>query len=211
MLVEGRLWMTAKETARDRLMRKLVQVFLEHGFEHLTMRGISKAADISPRSLYNYVSSKEEALCESIRWMHGGEIRAGLAAGRRVLDEGGGAVDVLVAIFDTRYGMTRRNLGVSAHAADLNAQAFRRCYAVMTESAATFQDDVSTVLDDLSLRRLLILQPGVTSAELSQLLADGARGVNQTLPARPESTLPERYRRMIEALLFGSAERAGPS
>ena len=200
--------MAEKETPRDRLMRKLNQVFLESGYEHLTMRGISKAADISPRSLYNYVSSKEEAYCEAIRFTHGVDIRAGLEAGRRVLDEGGDAVDVLVAIFDTRYGVTRRTLGVSPHAADLNYQAFRRCYAVMAESAVVFQDEVARVLDELSERRRLIIQPQVSAEDLAQLLSDGARGVNQSLPARPESTLPERYRKMISAILFGAAAKS---
>lgn len=199
--------MTAREMPRNKLMRKLNQVFIDHGYDQLTMGGMSKAADVSRRSLYNYVSNKEDAFREMIRWTHGVDIRAGLEAGRRVLAEGGDAVDVLVTIFDIRYGVQRRALGGSPHAQEINYQAFRRCYDIMVASAVTFQDEVAKVLTELAARGLLEINPAFSADDLAQLLSDGARGVNQTLPARPETTLPERYRRMVEAVLFGCAVR----
>jgi hypothetical protein len=51
---------------------------------------------------------------------------------------------------------------------------------------------------------MLRLRDGVTHADLAQLLADGARGVNQSLPPLPAADLPERYRVMFAAILFGS-------
>jgi hypothetical protein len=41
---------------------------------------------------------------------------------------------------------------------------------------------------------------------MAQYLADGARGVNQSLPPRPAVTLAERYRKMSAAVLYGCAE-----
>jgi hypothetical protein len=50
------------------------------------------------------------------------------------------------------------------------------------------------------------LRAGVTHAGLVQLLADGARGVNQSLPPLPAVDLRERYRTMFAAILFGTTE-----
>jgi hypothetical protein len=49
----------------------------------------------------------------------------------------------------------------------------------------------------------------LTSAGVAQLLADGARGVNQQRPAIPVSQLAERYRNLANAILYGCAERNG--
>ena len=40
---------------------------------------------------------------------------------------------------------------------------------------------------------------------LAQSLCDGAHGTNQALPPIPIDELPVRYRRIVEAILFGTA------
>lgn len=189
-----------------RLMQRLRQAFLNFGYEQPTMVGLAKACDVTRRTLYNYFSSKEEAFRGMLRWRHAIEIEAGLDAGRRVLTAGGSTLDAVVAIMDVRYAEARRDLDRSPHAVEINYTAFRRCRDVMSSSATVFQDRVAELLAEMTARRLLRLRPGLTPEALSQLLCDGARGVNQTLPAQPASTLPERYRAMFQAILFGCCE-----
>jgi AcrR family transcriptional regulator len=196
--------MTARRD--DKMMARLREAFLQHGYERPTMIALAEACELTRRALYHHFSSKEEAFREVIRWRHGVEIDLGLAAGRRRSAEGGSAIDAVVAIFDARYGEARRDLERSPHALELNHEAFRRCRDVMSESAAHFQARLAEFLRECGRLRL---RPGFSFAEAAQLLADGVRGVNQTLPARSSSTLPERYRRMCEALLYGFAETPG--
>ena len=62
-----------------------------------------------------------------------------------------------------------------------------------------------TVLWQLGEKARGRLRPGrgITARDLAQMLADGARGVNQSLPPLPVDRLPERYRRMFAVILGG--------
>jgi AcrR family transcriptional regulator len=190
----------------ERLLSSLQRAFLTLGYEQPTMEELARACDITRRTLYNHFDNKEGAFRAQLRWTHSIEIAAGLAAGARVVADGGSALDAVVAIMDTRYGDARRKLESSPHAVEINYVAFRSFRDVMADSAATFQDRLVMFLTELRQRGLLRLRPEVTPAELAQLLADGARGVNQTLPPQPALSLPERYRRMFAVILHGCSE-----
>lgn len=195
-----------RERSDEKLMVRLRQAFLDYGYEQPSMIGLAKACDLSRRALYHHFRSKEDAFREVLRWRHGFEIEAGLEAGAKRIAEGGDAVEAIVAVFDARYGAARRDLERSPHALEINREAFQRCHDIMSESAASFQSRLASFLGELAQRGLLRLKPGVGFEETAQLLADGARGVNQTLPLRSSFNLPERYARMCEALLYGCAE-----
>ncbi|WP_158814917.1 TetR/AcrR family transcriptional regulator [Methylocapsa sp. S129] len=190
------------------MMQRVRLAFLNFGYGQLTMGGLAKACDLTARALYYHFKSKEDAFRESIRWNHIGEIQRGWDAGRRKLARGGSAVEVIVAILDARFGETRRDLALSPHASELNFEAFHRCMDIIAQSAVVFQAGLAEVLADLEKRHLIQLRPNQTPADAAQLLADGARGVNQTLPNLPAATLPERYARMCDALLYGITEPA---
>lgn len=195
-----------RERSDEKMMARLRQAFLDYGYEQPTMIGLAKACDLSRRALYHHFRSKEDAFREVLRWRHGLEIEAGLAAGERRIAEGASVVEAIVAVFDARYGEARRDLERSPHALEINREAFHRCHDIMSESAATFQARLAAFLERLAARGLLRLKPGVGFDETAQLLADGARGVNQTLPLRSSFNLAERYFSMCQALLYGCAE-----
>jgi AcrR family transcriptional regulator len=194
------------EERRERMMEALRLAFHNFGYGLLTMGGLAKACDLTTRALYHHFQNKEDAFRDTIRWNHVREISRGWEAGRQTLAVGGGALETIVAILDCRFGQARRDLELSPHASELNFELFRRCRDIMEESAAVFQTGLAEVLVNLEERGLLRLRPNQTPAQAAQLLADGARGVNQTLPSQAAATLPERYARMCEALLYGVAE-----
>lgn len=187
-------------------MARLRQAFFDFGYDELTMVRLAEACGVTRRTLYNYYSNKEEAFRDLLRFRHAIEIAAGFDAGQRVLEQGGSALDAIVAIMDTRYGMARRDLEKSPHAVEINYTAFRRCRDVMIASAVEYQDRLAALLAELNERGLLRLRPDITPSALAQMLADGARGVNQSLPPQPETGLPERYRRMFAAIIAGCSE-----
>jgi AcrR family transcriptional regulator len=187
----------------DRLVTGLLRAFLDCGYENVTMVRLASACGVTRRTLYNHFSNKEEAFRAVLRSRHAIEIDAGMAAGEQIVGQGGSALDAFVAIMDTRYGEARRALDQSPHAVEINYTAFRRCRDVMIDSAVRFQQRVATFVAELIERDLLRLRPDVTPADLAQLLADGARGVNQSLPPLPAVGLPDRYRRMFAAILSG--------
>jgi AcrR family transcriptional regulator len=194
-----------RERSDDRLMARLRQAFLDYGYEQPTMIGLAKACDLTRRALYHHFSGKEDAFRAVLRWRHVREIEAGMEAAQARIAEGASVVEALVAAFDARYGETRRDLARSPHALELNREAFRRAHDVMSESAIDFQARLAEFLSRLAERGLLRPKEGVDFAEMAQLLCDGARGCNQTLPLRSPLSLPERYARMCEAVLYGCA------
>lgn len=98
---------------RDSVLQKLHRAFLAHGYEHITMIGLAKAADMSRRSLYNYFANKEEAFRASIRWGNQRNIALGQMAAAEAKAAGADALGILVAFTDARYGETRRELSAS--------------------------------------------------------------------------------------------------
>ena len=190
----------------DELFEKLRQAFLGFGYEQATMSGLARACGLTRRALYHHFSNKEEAFRHVLTVANEVTIRAGMNAARRALDGGADAVEVLTVLMDTRYGEARRALAASPHALEINDQAFRRAGDVMNRMAAVFQEELSAFLEELSTGGKLRLKPGVDAAMLAQLLADGARGVNQARPPVAPERLVERYRAMNEAILFGAAE-----
>lgn len=51
-----------KAATRHALQRAALVLAAEHGVDRMTVEAISEAADVSPRTFFNYFSSKEEAL-----------------------------------------------------------------------------------------------------------------------------------------------------
>jgi AcrR family transcriptional regulator len=190
----------------DELFERLRQAFLGFGYEQATMSGLARACGLTRRALYHHFSNKEEAFRHVLTVANERTISAGLAAARDALREGGNAAEVLTVLMDTRYGEARRALAASPHALEINDQAFRRAGDVMNRMAAVFQDELTVFLEEMRAAGRLRLKAGFDAAMLAQLLADGARGVNQARPPIAADRLVERYRAMNRAILFGAAE-----
>ena len=197
--------MSHRLTPRPELQERLLKAFLDHGYDQLNMVGLAKAVEMTRRSLYNYFTNKEEAFRHVIEHGNAKAVRLGIEAGRAKFSEGADAVEIFTTIINVRYGENRRRLMLSPHAMEINDQAFRRCRDLMVESAISFQAQMADFVVELQDAGLLKLQPGVTPATLAQLIADGARGTNQSLPPIESGDLEGRYRQMVAALLYGVA------
>lgn len=193
---------------RAELTSRLERAFLDHGYEQLTMTGLAKAVDVTRRTLYNYFSSKEDAFRFLIENVNAQAVEIGIASGRTALAAGREPTEILATILDTRYGNTRRRLSTSPHAIELNDQAFRRCRDIMIASAVGFQAELARFITELEANRILRVRPELGPEVLAQLLADGARGTNQSLPPIDPAELHLRYRSMVRTLLHGATEPA---
>lgn len=191
---------------RTELVSRLERAFLDHGYEHITMTGLAKAVDVTRRTLYNYFSSKEEAFRFLIENVNAQAVESGMAAGRAALAEGRDPVEILATILDTRYGNNRRRLATSPHATEINDQAFRRCRDLMIASAVAFQSELAGFIVELEASAILRLTADSSPEDLAQLLADGARGTNQSLPPIAPDKLRLRYCKMVHALLRGTTQ-----
>ena len=187
------------------LVERLRQAFLDVGYERMTMSGLAGLCGVSRRALYHHFSNKEEAFRHWLDFYGEESIARGLAAGRAALEQGGSAVDVITEVMNVRYGDARRRLSRSPHALEINDQAFRRARDIMVGAATDFQAKLADLLVELQRHGLLQITDGVTPVTLAQMLSDGARGTNQSLPPMPVDTLPARYRAMTAAILFGVA------
>ena len=67
--------------------------------------------------------------------------------------------------------------------------------------------EIETLIVDLDAEGMLRLNGAFTPAQMAQMLADGARAVNQGLPPIPSEELAGRYRAMCQGLLYGMAEQ----
>jgi len=191
---------------RTELVSRLERAFLDHGYDQLTMIGLAKAVDVTRRTLYNYFSGKEEAFRFLIENVNQDAVEAGMTAGRAELAERRDPVAIFVTILDTRYGQARRRLATSPHAVEINDQAFRRCRDVMIASAIAFQAELAGLIAEMQIDGLLRLKPDIRPTDLAQLIADGARGTNQSLPPIEPDKLYLRYGSMVRAILYGATD-----
>ena len=207
----------AGETSRtmmqpsDEMMERVRQAFLAHGFRELSMGGLAAACGYTRRNLYNYFSNKDDAFRALIHHTNTYQGRLGIEAGRALLERNASALDVLTEILVVRYATVWRRLNSSPHVVEINAEAFRLCHDIMIRTIAVFANALKNVIVDLEKSGKLQLNAGVTAAQLGQLLGDGVRGINQSLPPVPPEALPARYRQMCQAILFGSATVAAAS
>ena len=207
----------AGETSRammqpgDEMMARVRQAFYDHGFRELSMGGLAAACGFTRRNLYNYFSNKEDAFRALIQYTNTDQGRRGIEAGRALLERNASALDVLTEILVVRYATVRQRMNRSPHAIEINTEAFRLCHDLMIRSAAAFANALKNVIVDLEKAGRLQLNTGATHAQLAQLLADGVRGINQSLPPVPSEALPARYRQMCQAILYGSATVAAAS
>jgi AcrR family transcriptional regulator len=197
--------MSGKLIPSHELMLRVRNAFLAFGYDGMSMVSLAKACGFTRRSLYNYFSNKEEAFRASIRYDNRDFVRNGMEAGAEVRRQGGSALDIIAAILDTRYGFTRRLVTTSPHMIELNAEAFRRCRDIMIEAATEFQMQLEELLIALQRDGLIRINRDVTPKQLSQMLADGGRAVNQALPPIESQDFAARYRQMCKAVLYGSA------
>ena len=173
------------------------------------MSTIASVCGLTRRALYHHFSNKEEAFRFWLRHSNEVAVAAGFAAARDVLQAGGDAVDVVTTLIDVRYGDNRRRLALSPHALEINDQAFRNCRDLMDDSARAFQAEFADLLTEMAGPGLFALRPEPSPADLAQILADGARGVNQSRPAASASELATRYRNMCAAILNGTVDPPG--
>ncbi len=186
------------------LMLRVRQAFADHGYANLSMVDLAKACGFTRRALYHYFSSKEEAFRASIHHNNAFSIQLALETGRNMAENGADLVDVFAEILNIRYGDTRRVLNRSPHFVELNGEAFLRCRDIMVEFAVSFQADLERLVVEFGGKQRLRLRNEFSPAQVAQLLADGARGVNQSLPPVASDKLFDRYRQMCQAVLYGS-------
>lgn len=188
------------------LFERLRQAFLDFGYEQLTMSRLAHLCGMTRRGLYNHFSNKDDAFRHMLCVGNVNATREGMAAGRAVAEAGGSVADIMGEIMNVRYGEARRRLSSSPHALEINDQAFRRAGGIMMEAATVFQQQLTEFLLELQAAGKLRLRPGMDVEELAQLLADGARGVNQARPPVAPEKLSGRYWSMCRAILHGSVD-----
>ena len=190
------------------LLFHIEATFLAQGYKALTMEKLAEACNFSRRALYFYFSSKAEAFRAIVLFRNEVAHSTGFAAGRKRWSDGGNALEIISEIINIRYGDTRRLANASKHVVELNAEVFTRCNDIVRDVALIFEADLAQLTIELQGAGLLQLRPDVTAEQLSQALANGARGVNQRLPSVAPDELANRYRDMCRFILYGCAEMA---
>lgn len=189
---------------REPLLGKLREAFFSVGYEDMTMLALAPLAGVSRRTLYNHFANKEDAFRFIMRCDGDIAIEQSLKVAYDKLEAGAKPLDIFVALMDTRYAEVRRRLAASRHALEINEKAFRIGRDIQIEHATTFQDEVAVLIGEMQKRGVLALKRGTSPADLAQMLCDGARGSNQTLPPIPIDKLPDRYRKVLGAILYGA-------
>jgi AcrR family transcriptional regulator len=191
------------------LWAKINVAFLSYGYESLSMGTLAKACGFSRAAIYQYFRSKEEVFRFSTRTVNVVAIEGALAAGERLRQEGHSVIDIFAEITCTRYAQMRLEGLFSPHRVELNSVASRNCDDILIEVGLLFRDGLAEMLTKLRADGRLKPREGLATVEIAQALANGARGVDQSLPAPTAEELPARHRQMVSAVLYGClTERA---
>jgi AcrR family transcriptional regulator len=182
----------------------LRDAFFDVGYEAMTMLALAPLAGVSRRTLYNHFANKEDAFRFLMRCDGDMAIEKSMQVAREKLDAGAKPLDIFVALMDARYADNRRRFAASKHALEINEKTFRIGRDIQIEHATTFQDEVAVLIGEMQERGVLALKRGTSAADLAQMLCDGARGSNQTLPPIPIEKLTDRYRKVLGAILYGA-------
>jgi AcrR family transcriptional regulator len=192
-------------TPSPELLGRVTKAFMDRGYQHMTMVALSESCGFTRRTIYNYFANKDDAFRAMFRHYNLDILDLAWRHAIAVREAGGSTLDILSGLLDIRYGDVWRLLKPSPHAAEIKGTAFSLCLDIMMEFAESFQHDLESFLDELVAEGRLEIKPAFTSAQLAQMLADGARGVNQIYPAGDIDTLSGQYRRTCEAILYGYA------
>lgn len=193
------------DQARLRVTARVREAVLRYGYEALTMSMLAQACGLTRRGLYHHFSNKDDAV-RSALWLENIErMDEGTRAARGLLESGGSALDVVAALLDVRFGVTRRKLAQSPHAKEIDDVAFLIAENMMMYVAVRINAILADFLKELVARGRLHINENITPEYLAGLLSDGARGVNQARPPIPSEKLAQRYRDMSAAILFGCA------
>lgn len=187
------------------MMERVRNAFYAYGFRELSMGGLAAACGYTRRNLYNYFNNKEDAFRALLQHTNAEQGRRGIEAGRALMEQNASALDVITEVLVVRYVTVRQRMSRSPHAIEINTEAFRLCHDIMVRSATVFTNALKSVLVDLEKAGKLQMRAGVTHTQLAQMLGDGVRGINQSLPPIPTASLPGKYRQMCQAILFGGA------
>jgi AcrR family transcriptional regulator len=188
------------------MLLQMEQAFFIYGYGDLTMERLAEACNFSRRALYFYFSSKPEVFRAIVRFRNELGLTTGFASGRKLWSEGANALEILAEIINIRYGDLRRIAHASPHLVELNSEVFRRCNDIVKDVAIYFEAELAKLVLELQRDGLVHLRPDVTAEQLAQALANGARGVNQRIPAVAPEELENRYREMCRFILYGCAE-----
>jgi AcrR family transcriptional regulator len=192
------------------IIHKIVPLFLAQGYYPVTMTGIADACGLTRRALYHHFRSKEDVL--RVMLVAQNRLARDTAdwAAQKTMARGGSALEVVSEWLDSRFGNTRRNIARAPGGEDLNRAAFSIANDILIEVSRETNARLTALLEELCRRGKLRLKPGRSAAELAEIIADGARGVNQQRPSIPASEIAPRYRRMAEAILYGIAHTGRP-
>ncbi|MDC7682061.1 TetR/AcrR family transcriptional regulator [Asticcacaulis sp. BYS171W] len=190
-------------TPSSALLNRVQTAFLEHGYQNLSMVTLATMCGFTRRSLYNYFSNKEEAFQAMFRQHNLDLIERAMTMGDYLKRDGASVLDILSAVLDIRYGDTWRLIQPSPHALEIKGAVFRLCTPIMIQLASDFQAKLAGLIEGMAADGNLSLKRDYSAAELAQMLADAARGVNQVYPAMPLDQLSGQYRRICRAILYG--------
>jgi AcrR family transcriptional regulator len=188
------------------LMQQIENAFFAHGYSKLTMERMAHSCNFSRRALYFYFSNKAEAFRNIVRFRNDLALSTGFAAGRKRWSAGGNALEILAEVINIRHGDTRRLSNASPHLVELNGEVFTRCNDIVKDVAIFFEAELAKLIVELQAAGLVRLRPELTAEQLAQALANGARGVNQRVPAVAPEDLTARYGEMCRFILYGCAE-----
>ena len=197
-------YLTTTIHRREPLLSRLRDAFFNVGYEAMTMLALAPLAGVSRRTLYNHFANKEDAFRFLMRCDGDMAIEKSLQIAREKFEAGAKPLDIFVALMDARYADNRRRFAASKHALEITEKTFRIGRDIQIEHATTFQDEVAVLIGEMQKRGVLALKRGTSPADLAQMLCDGARGSNQTLPPIPIEKLPDRYRKVLGAILYGA-------
>ncbi|HEY1783605.1 MAG TPA: helix-turn-helix domain-containing protein [Roseiarcus sp.] len=164
-------------TPRERILDSAARIFAQYGYRLASMELVAQECGLSRQALYHHFDSKEALFRAVSEAVLEGALEAERNAALREERAGRGLTEIMAAQLGARYRHLFDLLRGSAHAEELMSEHQRQTRDLHQRSAQQKSDLIAGTIARVTAASGLVLQDGMTPAELARCVELAARGV----------------------------------
>ena len=189
---------------RNGILAAAQTVFARHGFRQTTMAMVAAQADLTRQALYHHFDSKEALFAALVDDIHVSALTAAREAAAQGAVGARDPDDLISRILLAHHRSFVESVAGSPFAAELIEEGSKLCGAAVVAHAQRFEKDLEAVVAGLVRARRLLLKPGLSAREFTEMVCAAAKGVKMANAGAGEARYAQALKRMVETICAGA-------